>query len=777
MDIKLPFKEKDLYRMVNVALLSCIVIVTFGSLFGIAEAKGFHIAIAVLIVLVISFFRHLFFKRRIVSVLGLIAFFGMVVVAAGIDRVVLFFESYINWLGDKGQWQQEWVSGYESMQIFWMVLLCCLFHFLQEKDFRIKGATAIVLLGVLVYCMAVKLDIAYGGVVCSICYLVLVLTEWTQRNWNKVKRRSFSGYMLWILPFLVIYFALLIQMPVSSKPYDWQIFKNAYKKLEENFLILSQNLFKGDSEYDLGLSSFSEESELGEGLLNSEKKVMTIKSDKGLKTNVYLTGKVFDTFDGKSWQAFLQEPDRARYMDTVETLYAARRYDNEYLSDYLQYTDLSIRYQYLRSDYVFAPMKAWSIYKEGKEVDFTARDGSLFFEKKQNYGSEFEADFYQLNGNPEVLYDFLEAEKEENPELLKKILFDLQVRASVTISPEELQEYREFCYENYMQEIALSKETAAYLEQITQNAKTDVEKLKAIEEELSSFTYTLHPGEMPDSVIDGSTFLDYFLLDSRQGYCTYFATAFTLLARAEGIPARYVQGYCVPIRGSEEVVVTSSMAHAWPEVYLDDVGWIPFEPTPGYGKMRYTSWNTKKQSDAAASYGKNFAGENTVGKDAEDDTVLESDEVSENVDTVSEAATLRRLEKVMQIVGMTVAFAFFSVLLTIVLERLLSRYHYQKMDEKQKYAAEIMRNLKILSKLGMKIDNRETLAEFKMRIESELPEEVSLRFIEDYEKVLYGNRCVDEEMMRTALDEQEQLMGVFKERKRWGYVWYRVWGR
>jgi len=77
----------------------------------------------------------------------------------------------------------------------------------------------------------------------------------------------------------------------------------------------------------------------------------------------------------------------------------------------------------------------------------------------------------------------------------------------------------------------------------------------------------------------------------------------------------------------------------------------------------------------------------------------------------------------------------------------------------------------------MKIDNRETLAEFKMRIESELPEEVSLRFIEDYEKVLYGNRCVDEEMMRTALDEQEQLMGVFKERKRWGYVWYRVWGR
>jgi len=777
MDIRFPFQEKDMYRMVNVALLSCIVMVTLGSLFGIAGAKGRHIVIAVLMVCAITFFLHLFLKRRIVSVLGLIGFLCMAAVAVGMEQTVLFFESYINWLGDRGQWQPEWMAGYEIVQIFWLVLLCYLFQFLQEKDFRIKGMAAIALLGLLVYCMVTGRDIAYGGMVCSICYLILVLTEWTQRGWSKVKRRSLSAYMLWILPFLAIYFVLLIQMPVSSKPYDWQIFRDAYKKLEENFLILSQNLFKGDSEYDLGLSSFSEDSELGDSLLSTDKKIMTIKSDRGLKTNVYLTGKIFDTFDGESWQTFGMESDKARYMDTVETLYAARRYDNENVSDYLQYTDLSICYQYLRSDYLFAPLKTWSINKEREEVAFTAKDGSLFFEKKQNYGSEFEADFYQLNGNPEALYAFLEGEKEENPELLKKILFDLQVRASVEISPEELREYKEFCCENYGQEITLSQETAAYLEQITQNAKTDVEKLRAIEETLSSFTYTLNPGELPDSIIDGSTFLDYFLLDSRQGYCTYFATAFTLLARAEGIPARYVQGYCVPIRSNEEVLVTSSMAHAWPEVYLDDVGWIPFEPTPGYGKMRYTSWNTKKQSNAAAFYEENASGKNASSESAEEDSVLENDQESENDDAASEAAALRRLEKIIQIAGMMVAFAFISVLLTILVERLLARYRYRKMDEKQKYVVEIMRNLKILGKLGMKIDDRETLAEFETRIAPELSAEVRLRFIEDYEKVLYGNRCVDGKMMQKALDEQAQLLKILKERKRWGYVWYRVWGR
>ena len=64
MDIRVPFKEKDMYRMVNAALLACIVMVMLGSLFGIAEAKGRHIAIAVLMVCAITFFQYLFLKHR-----------------------------------------------------------------------------------------------------------------------------------------------------------------------------------------------------------------------------------------------------------------------------------------------------------------------------------------------------------------------------------------------------------------------------------------------------------------------------------------------------------------------------------------------------------------------------------------------------------------------------------------------------------------------------------------------------------------------------------------
>ena len=87
------------------------------------------------------------------------------------------------------------------------------------------------------------------------------------------------------------------------------------------------------------------------------------------------------------------------------------------------------------------------------------------------------------------------------------------------------------------------------------------------------------PGPLPKHITTPEAFLDYFLLESKQGYCSYFATAFVLLARAEGIPARYVEGFCVPLQGEQSLTVYGNMVHAWPEVYIQGVGGIPFEPT------------------------------------------------------------------------------------------------------------------------------------------------------------------------------------------------------
>lgn len=91
-------------------------------------------------------------------------------------------------------------------------------------------------------------------------------------------------------------------------------------------------------------------------------------------------------------------------------------------------------------------------------------------------------------------------------------------------------------------------------------------------------TYSLTVSTPPE----GLDFCAWFLLRDREGYCTYFATAMTLLCRIEGIPARYVTGFLArPENGT--AVVTGEDAHAWCEIYLNGFGWLAVESVPGSG--------------------------------------------------------------------------------------------------------------------------------------------------------------------------------------------------
>jgi hypothetical protein len=75
--------------------------------------------------------------------------------------------------------------------------------------------------------------------------------------------------------------------------------------------------------------------------------------------------------------------------------------------------------------------------------------------------------------------------------------------------------------------------------------------------------------------------VDYFLFDSKAGFCDYYATAMVVLARSAGIPARYAMGYAPgvfdPAQG--RFLVRESDSHAWPELYFPGIGWVEFEPT------------------------------------------------------------------------------------------------------------------------------------------------------------------------------------------------------
>ncbi|MBQ3270601.1 MAG: hypothetical protein IJH09_11865, partial [Clostridia bacterium] len=108
-----------------------------------------------------------------------------------------------------------------------------------------------------------------------------------------------------------------------------------------------------------------------------------------------------------------------------------------------------------------------------------------------------------------------------------------------------------------------------------QGADTPYDRAVAIMNYLRrNMRYTLTPAYPPT----GRDFVSWFLLDSREGYCSAYATAMAVMGRIAGLPTRYVEGY---MARPGENVLTGENAHAWAEVYFRGVGWIPFDATGG----------------------------------------------------------------------------------------------------------------------------------------------------------------------------------------------------
>ena len=106
---------------------------------------------------------------------------------------------------------------------------------------------------------------------------------------------------------------------------------------------------------------------------------------------------------------------------------------------------------------------------------------------------------------------------------------------------------------------------------LTATEPTPYGRARAIETYLRRFPYTLDVPFPPGN----RDVVDYFLFDLQTGYCDYFASAMTVLARAAGLPSRLAVGYA---RGTYDwerarYLVTEGDAHAWSEVYFPNHGW------------------------------------------------------------------------------------------------------------------------------------------------------------------------------------------------------------
>jgi hypothetical protein len=116
--------------------------------------------------------------------------------------------------------------------------------------------------------------------------------------------------------------------------------------------------------------------------------------------------------------------------------------------------------------------------------------------------------------------------------------------------------------------------------QIVSEASGDYERGEALRRYLTeNGRYTDAP---PAHGSNGAPPIEDFLFEETAGHCEYFASAFVLLARSAGLPARLVTGFAGgrtnSLRGFIEL--TQADAHSWAEVHFAGSGWVRFDPTP-----------------------------------------------------------------------------------------------------------------------------------------------------------------------------------------------------
>ena len=228
---------------------------------------------------------------------------------------------------------------------------------------------------------------------------------------------------------------------------------------------------------------------------------------------------------------------------------------------------------------------------------------------------------------------------------------------------------------------------------------------------------------------DGSLNLDQFLFSNKKGNDVHFATAAVMMLRAAGIPARYAEGYLVAAGGNlGEVEVRQKDEHAWAELYLEGLGWVPLETVPGKGEPA--------TDILRADYGEDEVEETTSF--FRELTLREIGEAALNLLKLAAAAILR------VVLGLAAAAAFILFLLWL---RSFVKRQMALRDESRESMEKMLKILfKAASAAGIKRGRGEGMREYAERIDDLLPQDSRLApMVDAAYAVRYGRESVPDD--------------------------------
>ncbi len=310
----------------------------------------------------------------------------------------------------------------------------------------------------------------------------------------------------------------------------------------------------------------------------SGEEVLTVKLPEK-KDTIYLKGYIGQTYDGNRWIEPKADKNKSLF-DSMENngynqlemvgAYLNFLYEDDKFNGYMTEMQIKHKNKAILGERYFSP-----IYPTPYASIYANADGAAGYindNAKYEYcsmdGWDFLIDTPVLNSIHLVNLEYQ----------YRNYVKDTYLDVNTTIADELKEKWGTYPIETARDRLTLAMDIRDYLD--------------------DNCTYTTSPGKLPSN----KDFVEHFLNDTNEGYCTYFATAAVMMFRSAGVPARYVEGYCFKVTDDEkndglgmiktgknsweqvefcEVSVKDSNAHAWVEFYVNGIGWIDFEVTPG----------------------------------------------------------------------------------------------------------------------------------------------------------------------------------------------------
>ena len=680
------------------------------------------------------------------------ALISIVIVAAlfYFSAVALSGIRYMQWFMSGADTIENTVPYLMTIVVIFTLLFAMVLFYYTQVYYRTSAILVVTILPYIIYVKLIR-EVGIGYVMLAIILNVAAFLINTRKQRDKGKRIiGYHSGLVSVLLYALCFVMIALVIPKSDTTKYYHFFEECF--LGGNTSIPIPEEYGDQNDYSGNADNFNQ-------LTNRQ---LYSINDADMSERLYLRRQVFDYYDfendrwyfDKQYSTYQEDStalaDHSRNLRNsvlVEAFFAVEELSPGFLKKYgLEEITQGefVENEYIahisarnfESYYLVTPARTLEVYLSNDRMPYINRHGIYGRDKMPfgryvnysiNYISQFESRDNWINmGGSNMDYSTANEMLHEMTGILSEggKYKELAVTKAFYEESQFAAEYATTCMENTQE---ISKEVKELALEIIKDCTYEWEKAEALEDYFheAGFTYDLEYDAPDDSV-------EYFLFESKTGTCSDFASAYVLMARAAGLTVRYVEGFVptgeVSATYEWQYVVRTQSSHAYPEVYIPNLGFVVYEPTVG-----------------------SIGGMN----------------IPQNAGLMSYITTV-----VIRIVAVFAIITFLIALILlcsrIIIPTIREKSFLAKVEKAENGTAILMIYRRVLDKYALPyISNAswKTPYEFAKEFETIFAQDIS-PFIYLVEKIAYRNTAVDESEKMLAMETYRKIRIALKEKKK-----------